>query len=424
MLKKIELIIFSLLLLALPFERALTFEFMGFTMKPPYFLAIALLVIFLWQIIFLEKKVRLQKEEIFLYAFVLWSFATVFWSIEQRHTVIVSSMFLFMAFLYSTVKRLNLNFTHQEKYLQIFIWLGLAVSIIAIYQFFGDMLGLPQKYTLLSDLYTKDLFGFPRVQSTFFEPGFLANFLLIPIFLNIRAIIHAKNKMHFLSLFVIGLAFFLTLSRGGIFTLVVGLVTFSLGFIFSGGKEKPIQFLRYFVTILSSLVFAVLLIFLFARSEGAKNYLSQVINTEDAREVNHEYIQLAARSYTVRIALQEWRKNPLFGVGTGAFGALPEFATIREQGNTRQTVNSLYPEVLVEEGLIGLGLFIAFLLSALISLRRRLKMNYLLYLTFSCIIFAIFLQYISFSTLYLVYVWVFLGLAMSSNHNDKVLKSS
>jgi hypothetical protein len=119
------------------------------------------------------------------------------------------------------------------------------------------------------------------------------------------------------------------------------------------------------------------------------------------------------RSYTIKVALENWTKEP-FGLGSGSFGSLPEFEEIRNQGNLRQTVNSIYPEILVEQGVQGLLLFVFFVGSFLwLLVTHVFRNNSFLGLIFFCISGAIFVQFISFSTLYLVNVWVLLGLAMS-----------
>jgi len=55
------------------------------------------------------------------------------------------------------------------------------MSIIGIYQFFGDMAGLPTSLTGLDPGYTKVVFGFPRIHAFSKEPLYYANYIFIPL---------------------------------------------------------------------------------------------------------------------------------------------------------------------------------------------------------------------------------------------------
>lgn len=171
--EKLKNFLIILLFTTLPFEKALTFDVAGFTLKLPYLTAIMLLAYLGYKTLFRKKKIILNIVDYFLIAFIVNSFLTTFWSIDKPKTVIISTMYLFCASVYFAVKNLaNETLITRIKYW--FIYLGIATSIFAFWQFFADGFGISQKYTLLSQLYVSGVFGFPRVQSTFFEPGFFA----------------------------------------------------------------------------------------------------------------------------------------------------------------------------------------------------------------------------------------------------------
>jgi len=390
--------------LTLPFERLFTFDILGFTLKLPYLAGIILVVYYI--VLFWKRKEKLSfpAELLPLILFIAWSFISLFWSIDPQKTFIISSMFLFMGLIFlatrSIVKKTNFN------YEQAFIWLGVATAIFGFWQFFGDLNNLPQNMTGLGNAYVKGVFPFPRIHSTFMEPLYFANFLLIPLYLAIkRYSLEGKGIIEFL---IIATAFFLALSRGGLIAFLIS--AFILIIFLLIKKERPAKIFRPLLILIPAFLIAVSLIFTFTGSSGVKAYITQSGNTVDflsfqGSQSKNEVV----RSYTIKVAIDNWQKHRLAGIGTGAFGSLPEFDWIRSEGNERQTVNSLYPEILVEEGIVGLILFLAFLAFIFFKTWRKGFHNKTAYLYSAAIILGIFIQYASFSTLYLVYIWVFLG---------------
>jgi hypothetical protein len=398
-----------LLFISLPFERLLTWDVAGFTVKLPYIMGGILLIAALVKLCQNREKITLTLPDYFLFAFVVWSYLTTIWSIDRTKTLIVSSMFLFMALIYLAIKNYA-NSTQLRSYIRIFTYLGVATAIFSFWQFFADGFGLSPHLTGIGPAYVHSLFGFTRVQSTFFEPGFFANFLLIPLFLSIYLYIEEKKTTLLWSLLVIGLAFFLTLSRGAFVAFVISAILLLVVTIWSKNVEKVKDCTKPVLTIITSFILAILCVFIVAGSSGVKNYFLQIKNSGDVVQYDEKWgEELMVRGYTIKVAMNHWREHRLLGIGTGAFGTLPEFAEVTAKGNARQTVNSLYPEILVEEGLVGLLLFLAFLLTTLANIFTLKKENYL-NLFFFAIILAIYVQYASFSTLYLVYIWVFLGI--------------
>lgn len=409
--KKIQSIIYFLLFVSLPFERVLTFDFLEFTLKLPYIFAIIAIGYFFLVSIKDKSLQRPDKVEKVLALFIGWSFLSVVWSVDKEKTLIVSSMFLLMGLLFFVIRRTLSE--AKDFYFQLFIYLGVFASIFALWQFFGDSFGLSSKLTLLGPAYTKALFGFPRVQSTFFEPGFFANFLLIPIFALVnRFSIGANDRKSVVFFVVMLLAFFLTLSRGGIISLAAGLLLFCL-FILIYKRSRAVSLAKPVLLMFFAFLLAILCVFAVAKGIGVKAYLHQTINSEDMAQYKEgDSDRLMVRSYTIRVALENWRQHPILGVGTGAFGALPEFARIRTEGNMRQTVNSLYPEILVEEGVVGLVLFFIFIAMVIWLILKEQGLDSTDKIIFTVAVIALFLQFASLSTVYQTYIWVFLGLIL------------
>jgi len=416
----------TLIFLSLPFERLLTIEVYGFTLKMSYIFAILFIVVAL--ITFAKKKLTLRAEEIVLGLFILVSFLSAFQAVDPKRTIMISSLFLLMGLIYFFLRR----FLPRDSsfYRQIFIFTAFACSIFALWQFFADVYDLP--FSFLRDAYTKQNFGFPRVQATFLEPLYFANYLLIALYFNIFELLqNPKNKRILtISLFFIALAFFLTLSRGAFWGFVASALMTVFGTMYFA-KSYLRRLMHYLAIILISFVFTLAFVKVFSVGDGLSNYLSQLVKSEKLTSVflsalsnnntrvvevsvipdNQNELTLEAitnRDYTTKVATQTILKNPL-GIGVGNFGLLPEFKDVLATGSY-QTVNNLYLEILVENGYIGLILFITFLFIIAVELLKKVMRKDLVSIFYLVTFLALFIQYLTFSTLYIIYIWVFLAL--------------
>lgn len=396
-----------LLLLVLPFERIFTFEFSGYTLKLAYIFGIVLLLYFLSQVTTKKINISLYKEEIYLLLFVLLAILSTLWSIDWPRSLVVSSMIFFSTLIFYALRRLIDSDLRQKLFILI-ITIGFLVSIFALWQFFVDKTSLSQ-LSYLREEYKSLVFGFPRVQSTFLEPLYLANFLLIPIFLGIYLEISDyaartyQISKSFLRLFLLitATAFFLTLSRGAFLALAISLVLFFGMMLFM--RINILKLIKPLLIIILSFGIAVLSILSVGGAEGLKKYFGHAtVNDITTGE------SVLDRKETISVAISRLYQHP-FGVGAGAFGALPEFKSdIALQGY--QTVNNLYLEILVEEGFLGLILFVLFLVYYLINLAGQGKNNKLLLIISLSLISALLIQYLFFSTLYIIYIWVVLAM--------------
>lgn len=397
------------LFLSLPFERLLTFELSGFTIKLSYIFAVLLITYFLFNIKLLPRE-KVAPYEWALLFFWLISFTTVFWSPDKFLTLALNLVIL-LSFVTFFILRRVFSAVKSEMVIKIIVWLAVLTSLFAFWQFVGDLSGWSQQITGLANLYVKNVFGFPRVQSTFFEPSFFANFLLVPLYLSAYSVIKNRKVWDFATLIIIGTAFFLTLSRGGLISLAVSLV-FGMVLILKWHKKYQKNIWNVFITLIVAFLISICAIYLGAGANGVERYFGQAKNSTDlvSGEKSDEFNP--TRGYTVRVALKNSLTHP-FGVGTGAFGTLPEFTSVREvAGNQRQTVNSIYPETLVETGFLGLIAFLTFVYLFLRDLTLRSKKSVLI-TSLAVATIAIFIQFLSFSTYYLVYIWVFLAFATS-----------
>jgi hypothetical protein len=172
----------TLLILSLPFEYFPRVELGGASWR----ISQVLVIIGFWLITILTIK----KDNQFLshkLHFASW-YPLAFFALSlpswlaihdfQRFIIhLVGTIFVFGAFI------LLINFANDIwKNLQRLTLVLFGCSVFGIYQFFGDLIGIPSTFTLLREHYTKIVFGIPRVQGTAVEPLYFAGMLLIAIF--------------------------------------------------------------------------------------------------------------------------------------------------------------------------------------------------------------------------------------------------
>jgi O-antigen ligase len=297
-----------------------------------------------------------------------------------------------------------------------------VVSLFGIYQFIGDSLGLSIHLTGLRPNYTKHVFGFPRIQSTQLEPLFFANYLLLPILLA-ASLLYTKLQRNWLAylrflLFIVVLA--LTLSRGGIYgglagLVVAGVLLWRAGSIGSGAAVIG--------TVVVGTGVAIGSIYLVTGVHSTP--------TQSRKAVSHYVVQSTSLSAAtslgdsdrvtdLHLAKRAFKARPLLGYGIGSFGTYAERelpAMYPAKGNS-PTVNNEYYEVLAETGLLGAVALIGFLLTLLARIYTVWKQplsplhrTWLAALIGTGIAYGI--QYYAFSTLYIAHIWVTVGLMLA-----------
>ncbi|MDF2460685.1 MAG: O-antigen polymerase [Candidatus Saccharibacteria bacterium] len=283
------------------------------------------------------------------------------------------------------------------------------------YQFVGDLIGLPLTQTGLRWEYSGQVFGFPRIQAMSLEPLYFANYLLLPISILIAAGALIQRSWLLGVLFVTSLM--LTLSRGGVGAMaVLGALWVALllsrHLLRRAGVVVGVGALGVAITALI-LTFAVPALrelggsLAPAPQPALEAYTDQVTSFE----IGDKSVD---RAYTRDMALQAFLERPLIGWGPGNFG---QYISARNaKYPDTQTANNEPAELLAETGLAGLLVFAAFgivlAVRAFITLREltiakeAVSWGVLIYLV------AVAVQYYSFSTLYVVHIWVAIGLLL------------
>jgi oligosaccharide repeat unit polymerase len=399
----------------IPFERLASVEISGLTLRISQILgAITILSWFLKMLI--EKNVRFKSNPIFI-PIIIFLVINILSFTQAVNLTRAEAVFLFIAFtILIGVLVTNLVDSKEklEKVIKVILLITLLITIFGIFQFAGDLIGLPTSITGLREMYTMKVFGFPRVQSTFLEPLYLANYLLLPICLVLAFLLARKSYLKWYWLIIIlSLAlinFVLALSRAAYLAL-----GFCLVLIF-------IYYFKNLFSLKNILIFiAVLLIvyFVFMQVFGLTQDFNLAISKFAAQAVS----LFTGASYTDRAetfsqAYQAFREHPWLGIGTGNFGPYVAHYPLIQPEAGWLIVNNEFLEILAETGIFGLLSFL-FILGILFfrSIKAIQKAQDIYLKTVMFALFVAFLgviiQYQTFSILYIMHIWFLFGLLVA-----------
>lgn len=394
----------------LPFERLGAYELGGMTIRISQVMLIITALAWLMRQVFIHRT-RLVRNPVLIpvVLFLVVNAISLVNSINLMRSVVVLAFMVFTASL-AFVLPMIVRSPSQVRWL---MWTMLAsfvlVSVFGLFQFGGDMIGLPTTITGLRDLYTRDVLGFTRVQSTAYEPLYFANYLLLPIacalalFLSQRQTLRAAGM---LGLFGLGMVLLvLTVSRGAYLAVAAALAVVALYYLKRLLRPQIIA---------TFLVAAFVAGWVVLQALGAGGGVLTLDKFQD-HILNVFYgASFDERMYTFELAHQAWQEHPWLGIGVGAFGpwAAPHPAYMPEDG--WRIVNNEFIEILAETGIVGLIAFALIVLVLVIRSMRAIRVARDGYLRAVMVgLFAAFLgilvQYQTFSTLYIMHVWFVIG---------------
>ncbi|HVE80882.1 MAG TPA: O-antigen ligase family protein [Candidatus Dormibacteraeota bacterium] len=416
------------LLFFLPFERIPSLDVAGITLRINIFIGLALILVTGFKHWSRPGLLTVEKLGLFM---LLVFFVSALQAMNLGRSLSVIGFTIFVVLLALAIAR---SFTVSDLH-RMQKWLiagALVVCGFAFYQFFGDIMQLPHWATGLRPFYTIEVFSFPRVQAASLEPLYFANYLLLPLALSLALAIYMSFPLWIIALFYT--CFFLTVSRGGIVAaLLLTLLFIGIGII----KKRGGQVIKIVAALFGGAAMAYVMIVLLIpqlgnlrTSLGSKVEApigSKVAKTYQKQATNYEYKDTGSdRARTRAVALELFQREPILGVGPGNFGR--EAKKLRPYYSEAQTVNNLPLELLAETGLAGAAAFVLFaaalLWKALTVLRKLADGPIKVWLVASFLfLIAAFLQYQTFSTLYIIHIWaavgVILGLIRLSRANEK-----
>lgn len=425
-----------MLVISLPFERIPSFDLLGITLR--FSVIIGLFIIARAAFLLYTKKIKFSWNPMYLLLaiFLAWIILLVPESINFRRAI---EVVIFNGFV--IVLCISISLIYKKEYTKYLIYALFATTLVscffAYYQFFGDVSGLSIKITGLAERYTSGLFGFPRVQGFSLEPLYLGSFLLIGIMTSLALLVVkdkevVKIKTNYVLLFVYTNILFITTARSAIYAFVFGILGMIV-IVFFKRKELLKNCFLPLLVIIASFVFALGIVNYGSKlpagimsalgKKGISVYTSQLTNT--GLDAGDE--RAISRKQAINIIKSE-KVVVLIGIGPGQFG--PFITNNGENKNDWPIVNNLPLEILVEEGALGLLLLLAFLVLVMyltfrsINLKKPISINEVLRLSLLAYLLTQFIQYQAFSTLYVIHLWLVIGLLMGLISEEKIFKKA
>lgn len=398
----------------LPFERLGAYELGGLTIRATQLLLFITAIAFMIQI-GRGRSISLARNPVLipLAAFFGLTVLSLPHSPNLTRSLAVFAFTLFTASLAFFLPNLLTNARQVRLALNVLLISFVLVAGFGLFQFLGDMSGLPTTVTGLRELYTKSVLGFTRVQSTAYEPLYFANYLLLPlsvIFALYLGSTGALKRGWLLVLFALGMVnIVLTVSRGGYLAVAVSILVIGLCYA------------RKFFTWQNLLTFAVAVVAIGYVASRALGVGGGLFTMEKFQE--HVGNAFYGASYDERVetfgqALTAWHEQPWFGIGIGAFGpyVAPHPSYMPKDG--WRIVNNEFLEILAEQGLLGLLAFIAFYVVLLVRSMKAILVARdpwlrAVVVALMATVLGMIVQYQTFSTLYIVHVWFSIGLLMA-----------
>jgi len=413
--------ILLLLVFLLPLERLGSFTLAGFTIRISQILLILIFLLFLGYSLYQKKFKIILPSPLVLY--IVFLCVTLLSLMAAKEKILGLTVVIFLSSMFF-VPYVFINLIDSKKKLKIAIYVLLLsafiFSLFGFFQFLGDMAGLPSSITGLSYRYVGKVLGFPRIQSTFIEPLYFANYLIIPLVLSFFLFIKrtdVKNNKYFILLFIISLiSIILTFSKGAIGAVILlafAVILFQIRSIFYRQNLPYIFIISFLLIALSWFAFAT---------------IKSLPDFEKIYKKAYNIItgaSIAEREEAYNVAWEAFTRYPLLGIGAGNFG--PYFAGYPTSPPDFgwAIVNNQYLEILAETGLLGFFVFLVFIglifyrsVLAYLNTDDRFLKAVILGLNFAFL--GILIQYLTFSTLYIMHVWVLIGLILAGQ--EMILK--
>lgn len=279
---------------------------------------------------------------------------------------------------------------------------------IQVIQFIGNgLLDIPAANLLIARNYDRIILGFPRPHGLFLEPLYMGFALHLPIALALTGSLRGWARGWYtpaLSVLILGLI--LTTSRGAFLGFAALLVLFLLVLC-----KKWRQLLVGRTLLALGIGIGVGLLMLQAADWHAQRSVERGTSSSFQHAFGGDGFESGGavmRFATFREAARIFSDQPIQGVGYGMFG------TVSNEGKDEITVNpivnNLPLEILSETGLLGLMLSLWVLAVVVVTARQAMRTSYWYGLAVSSALLAILVQYQFLSTLYIIHVWVALGM--------------
>lgn len=443
----------NLLILSLPFERIPSLDTNFGTVRISQVLVIV--GVYLMVILLIKRDKELLQHKIYLpsfwvLGFILLSIPSWFFieDLKRFATTQIATFLVFGGFF--LVANFTTNLWQRIKELSL---VTVFVSLFGLYQWAGDLVGLPFWLTGMYFNYSKAIFGVPRIIGTALEPQYFAQMLYLPIFtfavflaFGVKQKIKStalskytkKIDLNYVFLTIILSVFVLTISKGGF--AILGLLFTSL-LIYLTIFTQKFNLLKK--TSLSAFTLVILTGVVGFFSQRVGSILQGVLGNALATLLGQSG-SAAERGIFLAVANQLTEKYAIFGIGSGQYGVwanhlLKGSSLVSERGYL--IVNNVYAEVWLEHGFASFVVFILALIYPVVKIiyfinRQFTKQseaflqnnqsNFQNLIIASVLLFsslANYLQWLFFSPIFIMPIFIMLGLSYNflKNLNDTAI---
>jgi len=281
----------------------------------------------------------------------------------DRQQGLLSYLFYFLWFVLLLI---NLSSGNQElnkrKIKRLIITAVISGSFVALY-------GILQILNIDFFQWTESPFITHRTISSFGQPNFLASYLLLIIPLSVYLIINSRKLLrrffYSLALTFQLLCLFFTSSRGAFFALIL----IVLGILIFFWSKMRLGIYKKILLVIS------LLLIIFFGLFG----LDKFSNGRVSSLVDFKYGSSAVRLTFYKVALDAFKKEPLFGYGLENGSEIfikyyhPDWGVYGDVGATTDRAHNLILDILLSSGLFGLILFSLLYYEFFYLIKRNLK---------------------------------------------------
>lgn len=306
------------------------------------------------------------------------------WAIQQ--TLVIVPYFL-----------LRILVTEETVFQRIFqwmLWIGVAQAAYAIVCFFSRLLfgtefGMaPEQYGTI-----------PGTYGTQLEPNILGSYSSACLIMLLVAYFTRPNRKTLTGIGITYAAVAISLSRAAI----AGCILAVLALLYCGRKLQFIRkrhLINVVVTVLAvTLVLAPILMSMYRER----------LSTLDTSDISED--TLSYRLISIVLAFEDIAENPVFGTGTSSFQLTFDWSKIDPDAEEGGWIANSEIRILHDSGILGLGVFVSFILTLLVSCWKVLKREFhveLLALVIAGLVYCVSFQATE-GTL-LGFFWVHLGL--------------
>lgn len=294
-------------------------------------------------------KVNILEPDFWLLLFLFFALLSFFWSVYQIRTVIEWLQLLSYVLVFFLIRRISKS--DVNSIIKISLITGSGIGILGILEYIFINTG--------------------RMVSTFYNPNPLATYLMMMLLFTLGISIRKDNNIYYIVSIIFGTSFILTGSRGGFLSFLI-----ALPLVLIGIKRKKLlkSIIKGLIILSISLVTANIIIILapiIQDIDSTKTLVSSITRIDSSVPLEVPK-SISGRFEFWKVALKLFKHQPLRGFGLGTFFSAYYIEYSGNEWYSRFAHNH-YLQTLIELGLVGLTLFITFLLISAKNIWFRIK---------------------------------------------------